>query len=185
VHRRGERVAVRASRDILSISFGIVALEQLQLPLPALTFSLQIQLTIWGFANVKRKLQILVGEDKMETAAQIIALLSSEFDVIGFVSNGRELIQVALELHPDVIVSDTSMSMLGGLTAINELHATGTNIPVVLTSSVFRYIGISGHPGARVYVDKSDLAEDLILAVRAAKSGQFFTSRSIPFHPPR
>jgi DNA-binding NarL/FixJ family response regulator len=132
---------------------------------------------------VKRKLQILVAEDKMEISAIVIAILSSDFQVVGVVSNGRDLVQVALELLPDVIVADTSMPLLGGLTAMNELRATGTNIPVVLISAIFRHAGISGHPGALVYVDKSDLVVDLVPAVRCAKSGQLFLSRSIPRSP--
>ncbi len=134
---------------------------------------------------MNRKLQVLVAEDKMEVSTLVIAILSQEFEVIGVVSNGRDFVQVALELLPDVIVADTSMPLLGGLTAINELRATGTNIPVVLISALFRHAGVSGHPGALVYVDKSDLAVDLIRAVRCAKSGQLFLSRSIPSSPPK
>lgn len=134
---------------------------------------------------MKRKLQILIAEDKLEISALVIAILSPEFEVVGVVSNGRDLVQVALELLPDVIVADTSMPFMGGLTAMNELHSTGTNIPVVLISAIFRQTEISGHPGALVYVDKSDLVADLIPAVRCAKSGQLFLSRSIPFSPPK
>jgi CheY-like chemotaxis protein len=132
---------------------------------------------------VERKLQILVAEDKLEISAIVIAALSPDFEIVRVVSNGRDLVQVAIELLPDVIVADTSMPYLGGLTAMNELRATGTNIPVVLISAVFRQTGISGYPGALVCVDKSDLTVDLIPAVRCAKSGQLFLSRSIPRSP--
>lgn len=134
---------------------------------------------------MKRKLQILVAEDKLEISSIVIAVLSPEFEVVGVVTNGRDLVQVALDLLPDVIVADTSMPYLGGLMAMNELRATGTNIPVVLISAMFRHAGISGHPGALVYVDKSDLAADLISAVRYAKARQLFLSRSIPLSPPK
>jgi CheY-like chemotaxis protein len=132
---------------------------------------------------VKRKLQILVAEDKQEISAILIAVLSPQFEVLGVVSNGRDLVQVALDLVPDVIVADTSLPSLSGLGAMNELRVTGTNIPVVLISPAFRHKGISGHPGALVYVDKLDLAVDLIPAVQCAMSGQLFLSRSIPRLP--
>jgi two-component system invasion response regulator UvrY len=134
---------------------------------------------------MKRKLQILVAEDKLEISAIVIATLSPEFEVVGVVPNVRDLVQVALDLLPDVIVTDTSMPLLGGLAAINELRATGTNIPVVLISALFRQTGVSGYPGVLVYVDKSDLAVDLIRAVRCARAGQLFFSRSIPLSPPK
>ena len=134
---------------------------------------------------MKRKLQILLAEDKLEICSIMIAILSPEFEVVGVVSNGRDLVQVALDLLPDVIVADTSMPILGGLTAINELRVTGTNIPIVLISATFRHKGISGYPKSLVYVDKSDLAADLIPAVRCAKSGRQFLSQSIPLSPPK
>jgi CheY-like chemotaxis protein len=163
----------------------IVAPKQLQRPLHAVPLCGFIQLTIRGFAIVKRKLQILIAEDKLEVSALVIAILTPEFEVVGVVSNGRDLVQVALELLPDLIVADTSMPYMGGLTAMNEIRATGTNIPVVLISATFRHTGITGHPGALVYVDKSDLAADLIPAVRCAKAGHLFLSRSIPLSPPK
>jgi hypothetical protein len=38
---------------------------------------------------VKRRLQILVAEDKLEITAMVISTLSPDFDVVGVVSNGR------------------------------------------------------------------------------------------------
>ena len=129
---------------------------------------------------MKSKLRLLVAEDNYEMREFVILLLRAEFEIVGVVPSGRELVSRALELLPDVIVSDTSMPLLGGIAAMKELQSTGTNIPVVLISAVFRRAGVSRHPGAPVYVDKSDLEADLITAVRCAKAGQAFLSRSIP-----
>jgi two-component system invasion response regulator UvrY len=133
---------------------------------------------------VKARLRILIAEDNLEMREFIFALLKPEFEVVRTVSNGRDLVREALALLPDVIVSDTSMPLLGGISAMNELRATGKDIPVVVVSGVFRRAGISRYPGALVYVDKSDLALDLITAVQSAKSGQSFLSRSIRLSPP-
>jgi len=129
---------------------------------------------------VKSKLRILIAEDNHQMREFVIGLLKTEFEVVGAVPTGRELVSRALELLPDVIVSDTSMPMLGGVTAMNELRSAGFDIPVVLISAVFRRAGVSRHPGALVYVDKTDLEADLIPGVRCAKAGQAFLSRSIP-----
>lgn len=126
------------------------------------------------------KLRILIAEDDHGMREFVIGLLKTEFDVVGAVTTGRQLVSRALELIPDVIVSDTSMPMLGGVTAMNELRSAGFDIPVVLISAVFRRAGVSRHPGALVYVDKTDLEADLISGVRRAKAGQAFLSRSIP-----
>jgi DNA-binding NarL/FixJ family response regulator len=129
---------------------------------------------------VNSKLRILIAEDDHGMREFVIGLLKTEFDVVGAVTTGRQLVSRALELIPDVIVSDTSMPMLGGVTAMNELRSAGFDIPVVLISAVFRRAGVSRHPGALVYVDKTDLEADLISGVRRAKAGQAFLSRSIP-----
>ena len=51
--------------------------------------------------------------------------LKSEVDVVGIVSDGRPMVQAALELHPDLIVADIAMPILNGLdttTCWNLLH---------------------------------------------------------------
>jgi DNA-binding NarL/FixJ family response regulator len=127
----------------------------------------------------KRKLRILIAEDNVAMREYLYKMLKEDFEIVKAVGNGRELVSTALEMMPDVIVSDTSMPLLGGLSAVSELSATGTNLPVVLISSVFRWAGVARHAGAIAYVDKSDLSADLGAAVRAAAAGQFFLSRSI------
>jgi DNA-binding NarL/FixJ family response regulator len=129
-------------------------------------------------------LRVLIADDDSEIREFLIGLLNTEFEIVGAVPDGRLLVRTALDLFPDVIVSDTSMPLMGGIAAMNELNATGANIPFVLISAVFRRAGISRHPGAIAYVDKADLADDLVAAVRCAISGQSFLSRSIPIYPP-
>jgi CheY-like chemotaxis protein len=134
---------------------------------------------------VNRKLEVLVAGDGSEICEFVASLLRPEFEVVGVAITGRDLVYMALDLMPDVIVLDTTLPTLGGITAMNELHATGTHIPVVLISGIFRRVGISRFPGARVYVDKSDLESDLTQAVQCAKSGKPFISRSIALFPPK
>ena len=134
---------------------------------------------------MNRKLHILVAGDGSEICEFVASLLRPEFEVVGVATTGRDLVYAALDLMPDVIVLETSLPTLGGITAMNELHATGTYIPVVLFSGLFRRVGISRFPGALVYVDKSDLDADLTHAVRCAKSGKQFFSRSIALFPPQ
>jgi hypothetical protein len=68
----------------------IIAPEQLHPLLHTLTLSCLILVTIRGFAIVKRKLQVLIAEDNIELSAIVVGILSSEFDVVGVVSNGRD-----------------------------------------------------------------------------------------------
>ena len=92
---------------------------------------------------MKSKLRILIAEDNHQMREFMIGLLKTEFEVVGAVPTGRELVSRALELLPDVIVSDTSMPMMGGVTAMNELRSAGL---IFLSSSLVLYFA------ARVYL---------------------------------
>jgi CheY-like chemotaxis protein len=125
------------------------------------------------------KLRVLTADDDIRMRYLIVRLLRDEFEVIGDVGSGRELVQAALTRNPDVIVSDVAMPLPGGVEAIRELRAAGQAIPFVLISSVFCRAGVGNHTGAVAYVDKSDLQFDLVSAVRSAALGRPFHSRSI------
>jgi DNA-binding NarL/FixJ family response regulator len=128
---------------------------------------------------LSRKSRVLIADDDIRMRDVIIRLLRDEFEVIGEVGSGRELVQAALARNPDVIVSDVAMPLLGGVEAIKELNAADKAIPFVLISSVFHRAGVGNHAGAVAYVDKSDLQFDLVSAVRSAVLGKSFHSRSI------
>ncbi len=132
----------------------------------------------WEFVP-SDKLRVLIADDDIRMRHVIVRLLRDEFEVIGDVGSGRELVQAALARNPDVIVSDVAMPLLGGVEAIRELSTAGKAIPFVLISSVFYRAGVGNHAGAVAYVDKSDLQFDLVSAVRSAMLGQPFHSRSI------
>ena len=65
--------------------------------------------------------RVLVADDHGIVAEGIRALLEQTCDVIGIVSDGRELIAEAPRLNPDVIVLDVGMPLLNGLDAAERL----------------------------------------------------------------
>lgn len=67
------------------------------------------------------KLRVLVADDHDEMRWAIVKTLLGHVDVVGAVANGRNLVEAAIVLQPDVIVSDVSMPMLTGPEAMNEL----------------------------------------------------------------
>src|SRR3954464_8787664 len=68
-----------------------------------------------------KRLRVLVAEDHDLMRNSIVELLCREFQVVGAVCNGEELIQSASCLLPDVIVSDLLVPKLDGLEARNKL----------------------------------------------------------------
>ncbi len=82
-----------------------------------------------------RKLRILVAEDNLEMRWAIIRMVAGQFEVVGSTSDGRSLIDAAMTLAPDIVVTDVSMPFLTGPEAMEILRATGLDIPFVFVSA--------------------------------------------------
>ena len=125
------------------------------------------------------RLRVLVADDNDDLRAGIVELLDSMFEIVAAVSNGRELVNAAMALEPDVIVSDLMMPALTGAEALAMLRAAGCRIPFVLQTTTGRDARAWLDIGALCVVDKVDLPYDLVTAVRSAAAGKVFLSQSI------
>ena len=63
-----------------------------------------------------RRPRVLLADDHLMVAEALTSLLSPEFDLVGVVEDGRQLIEAAARLRPDVIVADITMPHLNGMT---------------------------------------------------------------------
>jgi len=124
-----------------------------------------------------KKLRVLIADDNRDMRWAMIRLLAGEFEVVGSTADGRNLIEGAITLAPDVIVSDVSMPFLTGPEAMEVVQATGLDIPFVLVSAdadgAERYI----EAGALGFVHKLDMACELGLAIASAVRGEVYVSR--------
>jgi len=107
-------------------------------------------------------------------------LLEPEFEVIGTVENGLALIDAAIRLTPDIIVSDISMPILSGFEALRQLIAIQPDVRFIFLTIYNKPIFIeeAQRAGASGYVDKSRAATELVPAIREAlREGDFFLSK--------
>jgi DNA-binding NarL/FixJ family response regulator len=125
------------------------------------------------------RLRVLVADDHDDVRRGIVKLLDPVFEIIAVVSTGRELVDAAVALEPDVIVSDVRMPSLTGVEALKMLRAAGYTIPFVLQTATPRNAPVWIGMGALCVVDKFDVLYDLVAAVRSAAAGKVFLSRSI------
>jgi DNA-binding NarL/FixJ family response regulator len=125
------------------------------------------------------KLRVLIAEDHEQMRWQLVRSLSLEFDVVGSLSNGGELVELAISLNPDVIVSDVRMPVLSGPEAMKILRRTGYNIPFVLISISSCGAEEFIRQGAAAFVEKLDIGYELAHAVRLAASGIKYLSRGV------
>jgi DNA-binding NarL/FixJ family response regulator len=75
---------------------------------------------------------VLVADDHPGSLDLIRSLLESEFDVIGTVSDGLELLDACDRLTPDVVVTDIAMPNLDGIGATARIRVRHADTPVVL-----------------------------------------------------
>jgi len=128
--------------------------------------------------KVTRPLRILVADDHELVRRGIRGLLRARrgWTVVGEAMNGREAVEKANRLKPDVAILDISMPDLDGLQATRRIReAVPTTEVVVLTmhesdQMVRRVLDA----GARGYVLKSDLATHLVNAVKNVSVGKMF-----------
>jgi len=125
--------------------------------------------------------RVLLADDHCLVADGLRSLLVAEFDVVGVVEDGAELVAAALELEPDVIVADITMPRLNGFEALAQLKREGRDIPVVFLTmhTEAAYARRARAAGAAGFVVKHAAVGDLIAALRAALSGKTFVSPSL------
>ena len=68
------------------------------------------------------RLRVLVADDSDETQRAVVRQLRDTFEIVDVVSTGRQLVDAALALNPDVIVSDFSIRPLNGAEALKALR---------------------------------------------------------------
>ncbi len=124
------------------------------------------------------KISVIVADDHAILRDGIRALLDLQEDIelIGEASEGKEAVEKALDLVPDVVVMDIAMSGMDGLEATRRIKKKNPRVKVlVLTQHEDReYILSSIRAGAAGFVSKRGLGSDLIWAIRAVHSGSFF-----------
>jgi DNA-binding NarL/FixJ family response regulator len=125
-----------------------------------------------------KRLRILVADDHELVRRGIRGLLRARpgWTVVGEAMNGREAVEKASKLKPDVAIVDISMPELDGLRATRQIReAAPTAQVVVLTmhesDQMVRRVLDAGALG---YVLKSDLAAHLVRAVKEVSAGKLF-----------
>ena len=124
---------------------------------------------------------MLLADDFPLFLERVSSVLEPAFEVVESVGDGQSLFEAATKLDPDLIVTDLSMPILNGLEAIKRLMESGCTAKIIfLTVNLDPdVVQASLDAGALAYVAKSQLATDLLPAIREALAGRIFISPSI------
>jgi DNA-binding NarL/FixJ family response regulator len=125
-----------------------------------------------------RKIRVLLADDHRGLLEVVRSLLDTEVEIAGCVDNGESLLEAAMKLHPDVIVTDISMPRLGGLGAVDRLRESGCSSKVVFLTahSGPGFIDAALRTGALACVFKTSIATDLLFAIQEVFAGRVFVS---------
>src|ERR1700726_3027003 len=128
------------------------------------------------------KLRILLADDHEIVLRGLCALLQKHegWEVCGEASDGREALEMAKQLKPDVVIVDIGMPYLNGLDTTRQLIELDPSFKVIVLTITDsdQVIREALDAGARGFVLKSDAARDLISAVEALQHNRmFFTPR--------
>lgn len=82
------------------------------------------------------KIRVLVVDDIVETRENVKKLLYFEEDVevVGTAANGREGVDLALKLNPDIVLMDINMPGMDGIAASETISSQAPNVQVVMMS---------------------------------------------------
>ncbi|MEE8347040.1 MAG: response regulator transcription factor [Dehalococcoidia bacterium] len=125
-----------------------------------------------------KKIRVVLADDHAVLRSGLRALLNLEPDmeVVGEAANGREAIELAQSLTPDVIVMDISMPEVDGLAAARGIHEMDLPCQIVILTvhAEEDYLFQTLQMGASGYVLKSSADRELMDAIRAAHRGEVF-----------
>lgn len=130
------------------------------------------------------KTRVLIVDDHQVVIGGVRSVLNEfpEFEVVGEASNGRDAVRMAKSLNTDIVIMDISMPDLNGIDATLQLKKKNPEIRVIIFTmySDKEYLLDLIKAGISAYVLKEDPVSDLILALKAVKSGGTYFSTMSP-----
>jgi len=129
-----------------------------------------------------RRHAVLVADDHTIVREGLVSLLNEhDFEVVGSVSDGAQLIEAVRRLRPDVIVTDISMPGLSGLDVLLRLKADRLDSrTIVLTMHHEVELAVRAvRAGAAGYLLKDSAGEELVTAIREVLQGRVYLTPAI------
>lgn len=127
------------------------------------------------------KPKVLLADDHRIVLEGLRSILEEEFELAGVAADGRDLIEAAHRLKPDIIVADVSMPLLNGIEAARRLREEGIAAPIVFLTmhSDVIYVTRAFEAGASGYVLKHAASDELVKAIHTTLRGGTYISEQL------
>jgi DNA-binding NarL/FixJ family response regulator len=126
---------------------------------------------------------VLLAEDHLIVRQGLCALLKADgaFRIVGEARTGREAVELARQLRPQVILMDIAMPVLNGLEATRQILTTlpDTKVMILSAHSDEEYIQRAAAAGAFGFLEKQSSTEILSLALREVAQGRRYYSPAV------
>ncbi len=111
--------------------------------------------------------KVLIADDNVRARLGLRVLLSlqPEIEVVGEAADGLEVVNLATERQPDVVLLDIRMPLLDGLEATRRMKELGPEIRIVLTSMAASHRAQALAAGADAFLVKGCPTEELLAAI--------------------
>ncbi len=129
-----------------------------------------------------RRTTVLLADDHTIVTEGLAGLLAKhDFDVVGTVGDGHQLIDAAKRLRPDVIVTDLSMPGLSGLDVLARLNAEHVESKVIILTmhDDADVASLAMRGGASGFLLKESAGDELVAAIRQALQGHVYLTPSV------
>jgi DNA-binding NarL/FixJ family response regulator len=127
-----------------------------------------------------QKIKVLVVDDHTIVRDGICALLSlaGDIEVVGEATNGSEAIKMVRDSHPDVVLMDIAMPIMGGLEATRRINKEfpETKVLVLTQYDDKEYVFPVIESGASGLISKAGASSELAVGIRAVYRGDSFLS---------
>jgi DNA-binding NarL/FixJ family response regulator len=122
--------------------------------------------------------RILLADDHEVVRRGLCALLQNQpgWEICGEATNGREAVEKAVKLNPDVVILDVGMPNLNGLEATRQIVKAKPQIRILILTlhDSDQLVQEVLNAGARGFLLKSDAARDLVTAVEALRNNKIY-----------
>ena len=119
-----------------------------------------------------------MADDNRDMLEAVKSILGSDYEVVGAVNDGLQLVKAEASLEPDIGIVDISMPVMNGITAAGEIAKRGSLIKIIFltVNEDLDFVRAAFECGGIGYVIKRQMATDLPAALEEALAGRRFVS---------